>query len=474
MQRSIATAAGETSLPQSAQRTIGGRLEGRLESADPALIGLLFVAVALAVYLFSNGSRSGFYNHFVWQADAFLDGRVAITYPVVSGPVTNGYFQDVMPLPSAPGEPGYGLLPFPPLPAVLLVPFVAIFGLATDSQLVGVVLGAINVGLAWRLTTRVTEDRGAALLGTVFFAFGTVHWYAAMLSTTWFLAHVVATTFTLLAITLALDAERRAAAAAAVRRIAYAVPRAGRSVRHQIDPVQFMAGFVFGVAALSRLTVLFAAPFFLFVGGGGSIWRRGSSAGVGAIIPVALLVTYNVVATGHVFNPAYEYLYQTEYLGYMPPDLQINRDYAIEDIRHVPVNMLIMFLWPPIIDTVCTSLLNRDCPLIRPSEIGMSVLLTSPAYLLGIVYAIRNRRERIVVGASLAVIAVALVNLMHFSQGWVQFGYRFSNDFAPFALLLVTLGIAATTRARALAVVLVAASVLVNAWGVYWGVALGW
>jgi hypothetical protein len=29
---------------------------------------------------------------------------------------------------------------------------------------------------------------------------------------------------------------------------------------------------------------------------------------------------------------------------------------------------------------------------------------------------------------------------MHFSQGWVQFGYRFSNDFAPFLLLLVAVG----------------------------------
>ena len=26
---------------------------------------------------------------------------------------------------------------------------------------------------------------------------------------------------------------------------------------------------------------------------------------------------------------------------------------------------------------------------------------------------------------------------MHFSQGWVQFGYRFSHDFVPFALIVV-------------------------------------
>ena len=47
-----------------------------------------------------------------------------------------------------------------------------------------------------------------------------------------------------------------------------------------------------------------------------------------------------------------------------------------------------------------------------------------------------------VAGAAMAMVAIAFVNLMHFSQGWVQFGYRFSNDFAPFALILVALALA--------------------------------
>ena len=64
----------------------------------------------------------------------------------------------------------------------------------------------------------------------------------------------------------------------------------------------------------------------------------------------------------------------------------------------------------------------------------MSVLLTSPAYLLAIPVLRRYGRSRLVTGAVLAVGFIALVNLMHFSQGWVQFGYRFSNDAAPFAL----------------------------------------
>jgi hypothetical protein len=62
---------------------------------------------------------------------------------------------------------------------------------------------------------------------------------------------------------------------------------------------------------------------------------------------------------------------------------------------------------------------------------------------------------------------------MHFSQGWVQFGYRFSNDWAPFGLVLVTLGLERLGLRRA-TVALIAISVLVNLWGVYWAEVLGW
>jgi hypothetical protein len=64
----------------------------------------------------------------------------------------------------------------------------------------------------------------------------------------------------------------------------------------------------------------------------------------------------------------------------------------------------------------------------------------------------------------------------------VQFGYRFSNDIVPFALLLVALGIdrlGTTDRpaprwAMPLAMGLIVASIAINAWGVALGRALGW
>jgi hypothetical protein len=65
---------------------------------------------------------------------------------------------------------------------------------------------------------------------------------------------------------------------------------------------------------------------------------------------------------------------------------------------------------------------------------------------------------------------------MHFSQGWVQFGYRFSLDFLPWAIVLVAMGLERLRSSAAVAVGLglIAVSVAVNLWGVVMGNALGW
>jgi hypothetical protein len=422
----------------------------------------LFV-LALLVYVGSNPARHDFYDHFVWQADAFLQGRADIAYPVTEGPYQNGYFQDVLPV-----APDRAQLPFPPLPAVVLLPFVAVWGLGTNGALVAAVLGALNVALCWIMLTAVTPRRGAALLGTLFYGFGTVAWYAAMLGTTWFLAHVVASTLLFVAIGGAIRAD-----SAATRDLGAGGARAlGR---------QWAAGLALGLAATARLTTIVAAPFFVFVGGGGTWPRRAVAAGMGALVPVLLLLAYNLTTTGEVFHPAYDYLYEVEY---RPRPELVHPEWAAEDPRYIPQNVGIMLgalpLAPLLDDPACATraigpgaLLDRACPLLQPDPIGMSLLLTSPAYLLALPVLLRDLRRRLVAGAALAVLAVALADLMHFSQGWVQFGYRFSNDFAPFAVVLVALGIA-RLRVGWLSMGLVVASIVVNAWGVYWGVMLGW
>ena len=73
------------------------------------------------------------------------------------------------------------MIPFPPLPAVILLPFVAIFGLATNAQLIATFIGAIDVALAFWMLGRLPLDRPVRIGSTIFLGLGTVLWYAAEL-----------------------------------------------------------------------------------------------------------------------------------------------------------------------------------------------------------------------------------------------------------------------------------------------------
>ena len=484
-----------------AGRPAGRWLDARTERRLVVLAGGVLALVAGLIYLATQVDR--YYDHFVWQASAFLEGQAAIRYPVAGSAASHGnaYFQDVLPVATADGV-GRGLLPVPPLPAVLLLPFVAVWGLATDDQTLFSILAAVDVAICWWMLGRLRLRPPVRLATTIFFAFGTVFWYTAQLATTWYQAHIVAVGLAMVAIAIALGADPAAQddepgfddpdVPAPRFRPSFPTWRGWIAV----DRRQFLAGFLFGLACTARLTVVFAAPFFLFVGAGGNWWRRGWSAGLGAIIPVGLLLAYNIVTTGELIHPAYDYLYRLESFAY--PSLGYDPRWGVEDARYLPQNAAIMFLSLPDVfpstlpdslgvnDTaVCLDpgavrgLFDVSCPLAVPRDVGMSVLVTSPAWLLAIPALRRYGRSRLVTGAALAVVVVVVVNLMHFSQGWVQFGYRFSNDAAPFALLLVALGMERfVDRGRAwampAAIGLVLLSITINAWGVAWGRLLGW
>ena len=416
-------------------------------------IPFVLFGVAFLVYLVFRPYWEMLYIHFVYQADAWLHGRAAIEFPVLAPPHANDYYQDVMPLP---GGSGFGLIPYPPLPGIVLVPFVAVFGLGAPQAFVGAVLGAVNVALAWRLTWRLSQSRPVALAATLFFGFGTVSWYASMIGSTWFFAHVVALGFTLLAVTVALDRGDR---------------RPGPlRITGSPDGLLFVAGLLLGLAGLARLTVVLGAPF-LVLAGSGPLWRRTLAVGLGIGIPVGALFAYNLATSGALFHPAYAYAAAAEL---HPVPEFYHPDWGLEDLRFIPQNLFIALGLPPDVHPECGfGLFDPACGTLDPNPLGMSVLLVSPAYLLAVPYTWHNLRRPVVLGAVLAIAAIGFANLAHFSQGWVQFGYRFSNDWAPFALVLVTLAIARRGVDR-LVVLLVAISVAVNLWGVYWGIMSGW
>ncbi len=364
------------------------------------------------------------------------------------------FYQDVVPI----GQSRY--LPFPPGPALLLLPFVAIWGTDFSQVYFSMVLGAINVVLFWYLLGLLNVSTTTKVLLLPFFAFGTALFYAATTGTVWFFGHVAAVFFLLLALIFLL---RRAS--------------------------PFVPAILLGFAFMSREPTVLSAPVFLYLIyrqrydtiskeallNRETIYRLGSFCA--GLLPFAVFwFWYNVARFDGLFETGYDTVRNGYANGGIPYAFYIKEfpnapRFNLIDVRSIPVHLYTIFLMPP--EYHAESPIWKVWFLFRPSPYGMSVLLTSPAF----VYAFAVRRKDFMKPALWVAIGfVSVPLLLHYSQGWVQFGYRFLLDFTPFLLILTAWGFDdnQSPGARRMQVLLVAASILAGFWGRYWANQLGW
>ena len=85
----------------------------------------------------------------------------------------------------------------PPLPAILLLPFVAISGTDTNQTIACVTIAALSVALAWLMLGRMKVTLNARVWLTIFFGAGTILWHEAADGGSWELSMVVAVAFTM-------------------------------------------------------------------------------------------------------------------------------------------------------------------------------------------------------------------------------------------------------------------------------------
>jgi hypothetical protein len=76
-------------------------------------------------------------------------------------------------------------------------------------------------------------------------------------------------------------------------------------------------------------------------------------------------------------------------------------------------------------------------PYVMISRHGLALWVTTPALLLVLW---PRRTSLLTTACALAAGAVALANLCYQNSGWIQFGYRFSLDYAPLLFVLLALG----------------------------------
>lgn len=153
----------------------------RDEMLSQAAVFVLF----LAFYSFSSGSDTNPFNAHVRQAVAFIHGHTYIDAP--------NYIEHAQL-----GPYSYQLHPI--LPAILLMPFVTIWGMETSQNYFAIVVGAIDLALAWRLLGRLRLTLDARKWLTLFFGAGTIIWFETVDGSSWAVSMTVAVMFTLLAL----------------------------------------------------------------------------------------------------------------------------------------------------------------------------------------------------------------------------------------------------------------------------------
>lgn len=368
---------------------------------------LIAGCIAFGIALLGSHLRSTPYNNYVLLAQAFLHGHAWIDWP--------GAYIDAL------GFNGQHYVIEAPLPAVLLLPWVALAGTAANQTFIACVLAGIALGAAWELGERFEVPLRANAWLCAFLLLGTSLEWCAALGDVWFIAHVSAVCFTLLAL-VELAGKRRGLLIAL-----WAI-----------------------CAAESRFTLVLALPVYaglLFLAPRA---RAASIAGFAAVIAAcaALWAWYNVLRWGTIADIGYTTWYHQDQAG-MPTGSPFRLSY-------LPYQAWSFFVQRPDF--------NGQFPWIRPSFAGVALTWTSPALILAF---LARRPVTWTVAMWVAVVLTAVPNFLYYVNGFAQYGMRHALDFIPFLFVLMLL--AAREGIDAGFKVLIAYSVAASTYGVwYW------
>ena len=329
-------------------------------------------------------------------AESFLHGKLNLEHPAGFHDLT---FYN-----------GQWYVPNPPMPAVLLIPAVALLGSAEKINMTvySALIGAFNAGLIYIILKKANErhlirlkDSGMLWL-TAAFVFGGDHLWLSTSGQMWFISQLLVVSFTLLAMLIIICSG---------------------------SPVP--AGFCIGAAVLCRPNVF---PVYLVLLGLYLYLERDNAlridrkmifwclkSGLPVVFCVLLLLGYNRMRFGDFFDFGYKTINGASDI------VAAANDYGLFSYKFLGKNADIMLLRLPRID------FSGARFWFYPYVAGYSVLLMSPWLL----YAFRNLKKNWwVIGSLMSLGLILIMLLLYHNTGAEQIGYRYILDaYAPLILL---------------------------------------
>lgn len=390
---------------------------------------LAIFLTAVSIYMATAMTLRTYYTpdkaYFHLLAQAMLEGHFYITDPPSTHDLV--WFG------------GNWYMAHPPLVALLMIPWlIASGGQKLNTVLFSGVFAAASVSLVYLLLNEMNKRKWLDVRQTdilwlcALFGFGSGLWWVSTSGEFWFLSQICALTFLALAAIIAAK-----------------------------NWPAWLVGGCLGLAMLARPTVFTYWPFLLGIAAESIFKRYGRASGVplirwsflswvGVGMGVVALMGYNWARFGDITDAG---SYRQNIASWLAADVV---RYGIFSPHYFARNLGVVLVGLPELSPECRGL-------IKPSEQGMSILLTTPTLL----YLARAwRRSPWVIGAWFAVAASLLLLLLYYNTGAWQFGYRYILDLIVpvMALLGLAMGKAKSLPFR-MTIVL---SIAVNAVGVAW------
>ena len=358
----------------------------------------LFLVLLLFITLYKNIEAAlvpSDYNHYYLLAKSFLQHKL--------------FFAE---LPHKLGDTvlyhGRYYWPNPPLPAVVMMPFILVFswfGIVFYQSYLNLLvqMGLIIVLYKLFKTSGAKNDVYYWIYG---FLSCTPFLFVALTPYSWYLAHVLVVFLIF---------------------FAYLLHKKGASMVY--------IGLIFGLVALTRFTAAVGIVYYVLLLVVDNLLEKKDLRGLvnnllKLILPfLALLLimfSYNYAR----YNTWKEIGYPQNNL--IPPH-QEARNYGVFSLKHLPGNLYYLLLRSPepvFVEGVSHVLAS---PYVRADLWGLSIFITSPFLLLLFTFQYKSR-NCILLLVTAAIISIPI--LLYFGLGYVQFGYRYALDFLPYLYIL--------------------------------------
>ncbi len=395
--------------------------------SDAPVFGRRNLVVAVLLYLGALGTMMGIqhhlgigitsispYPHFVYQAESFLHGHwdVELPFKVYDIEIVNGK----------------SYIYYPPFPAVLMLPYVAIFGLRTSDVFFTAAVSATIISSFFLLLeqaralgfTRRTWIENAVLSALLYF--GSIILWLSLGGELWFTTHVVAIAATMVSLLLTFR-------------------------RHY-----GWAAVALGGAFFSRFTLALGFPLLFYLAwqdlGSDPLlgrfllslrrlrpdwslvpWRRLLAPVLVTVATVILFLMRNAMVFGAPLDDGYHTLLRERY-----PEVLHS---GVFSLSYIKSNIAAFFLATPHITWVGGRWDRHPALDMLNDQIAVSVFITTPLFLFLIW---RNHKFSPLRAALWMTIGLIVLSLVPFySAGAYQFGVRYLTDAYPYAFLLLGL-----------------------------------